>query len=126
ALELTVEIGQRRPRRRRRRGRKGPPPAREPRPVVERIVAIEGLDPAEYARRKPFDQLTTIDPQPRMTLEYPGCPPANRLIDLFCPIGYGTRGLVVSPPKAGKTTLLQQICHGIKHNHPDVEVIALL
>ncbi len=53
-------------------------------------------------------------------------PPACRLIDLFCPIGYGTRGLIVSPPKAGKTILLQQIAMGIKANHPDVDLIALL
>jgi transcription termination factor Rho len=61
-----------------------------------------------------------------MGLEYPGCPPACRLIDLFCPIGYGTRGLIVSPPKAGKTILLQNIAFGIKKNHPNVELIALL
>lgn len=98
----------------------------KPRPIVENILAIDGIIPAEYAERRIFDDLISIDPQPRMTLEYPGCPPSNRLIDLFCPIGYGTRGLIVSPPKAGKTTLLQEICHGLKHNHPEVEVIALL
>jgi transcription termination factor Rho len=48
------------------------------------------------------------------------------LIDLFCPIGFGTRGLIVAPPKAGKTVLLQQIAHGLKQNHPDVELVALL
>ncbi len=48
------------------------------------------------------------------------------MIDLFCPIGYGTRGLIVAPPKSGKTILLQQIAAGIKHNHPDVQVVALL
>lgn len=122
--EITADVISRRSKRRRRRDRHSAP--RIPRPTVERITAIEGIAPDEYARHRVFDQLTTIDPQPRIRLEYPGCPPANRLIDLFCPIGYGTRGMVVSPPKAGKTTLLQQICHGIKHNHPDIEVIALL
>ncbi len=97
-----------------------------PRPVVENVLTIDGINPEEYADRGLFEDLVSIDPQPRMTLEYPGCPPSNRLIDLFCPIGYGTRGLIVSPPKAGKTTLLQEICHGLKHNHPEVEVIALL
>ncbi len=101
-------------------------PAIRPRTTINRIVRIEGLSPDEYARRKKFEDLTSIDPQPRLNLEYRGCPPSNRLIDLFCPIGYGTRGLIVSPPKAGKTTLLQQICHGIKQNHPGVEVVALL
>ncbi len=99
---------------------------KKPRPVVENVLTIDGIAPEEYAERMVFEDLTSIDPQPRMKLEYPGCPPSNRLIDLFCPIGYGTRGLIVSPPKAGKTTLLQEICHGLKHNHPDVEVIALL
>jgi transcription termination factor Rho len=106
----------------RRRGGK----PRSSRPVVDEVLAIEGLPPEQYASRKPFDELTVIDPQPRITLEHPGCPAACRLIDLFCPIGYGTRGLIVSPPKAGKTILLQNIAFGIKHNHPDVELVALL
>jgi transcription termination factor Rho len=93
---------------------------------VERIVDIEGLPPDQYAARKSFADLTPLDPQPRMSLEYRGCPPACRLIDLFCPIGFGTRGLIVAPPKAGKTILLQNIAFGIKHNHPAVELVALL
>ena len=99
---------------------------RNVRPVVSTITAIEGLDPVEYAKHPPFEEMTVIDPQPRITLEYTGCPPACRLIDLFCPIGYGTRGLIVSPPKAGKTVLLQNIAQGIHHNHPNIEVVALL
>ncbi len=126
AQELTVEVSMRKPRRRRGRNRGPNAPPREARPIVERVLTIDGLDPDVYAKRLPFESLTSIDPQPRLKLEYPGCPPANRLIDLFCPIGYGTRGLVVSPPKAGKTTLLQQICHGIKQNHPEVHIVALL
>jgi transcription termination factor Rho len=117
---LTVNVVERRSRR--RRGKSG----RNVRPVVESVIEIEGLAPELYARRKPFDQLTPIDPQPRIGLEYKGCPPACRLIDLFCPIGYGTRGLIVSPPKAGKTILLQNIAFGIKHNHPEIELVALL
>src|SRR5688572_33538 len=118
--KLTVNVVEKRPRR--RRGRK----PRTARPVVESVIEIEGLSPELYATRKRFEDLTPLDPQPRMSLEYPGCPPACRLIDLFCPIGYGTRGLIVSPPKAGKTILLQNIAYGIKRNHPDVELIALL
>jgi transcription termination factor Rho len=117
---VTVSVSERKPRR--RRGRRN----RAPRPVVDEIISIEGLEPELYASRKPFEELTPIDPEPRITLEHPGCPPACRLIDLFCPIGYGTRGLIVSPPKAGKTILLQNIAAGIKHNHPDVELVALL
>ena len=93
---------------------------------MDEVLAIEGLAPDQYARRQPFEELTALDPQPRIDLEHPGCPAACRLIDLFCPIGYGTRGLIVSPPKAGKTVLLQNIAFGIKHNHPEVELVALL
>ena len=94
---------------------------------VEKIVSVEGIDPGDYASTNSFDDdLTTIDPQPRLTLEYPECPPVCRLMDLFCPIGYGQRGMIVSPPKAGKTTILQNIANAIAKNHPDTEVIALL
>ena len=118
--QITAEIIHKRPRR--RAGK----PRGASRPIVESIIDIEGLEPAAWSERKPFEDLTPIDPQPRMHLEYPGCPAACRLIDLFCPIGYGTRGLIVAPPKAGKTVLLQQIATGITKNHPDVEVVALL
>jgi len=117
---ITAEVVHKRPKRRSGKNRRGP------RPVVESVLEIEGLPPDEWVNRKPFEELTPIDPQPRLTLEYPGCPAACRLIDLFCPIGYGTRGLIVAPPKAGKTVLLQNIAAGITHNHPDVEVVALL
>jgi len=96
---------------------------------VKQVMTIDGLEPPDYAKQlesRKFEDLTTVDPQPRLTLEYPGCPAACRLIDLFCPLGYGTRGMIVSPPKAGKTTLLQQIAFAVEKNHPEVEVIALL
>jgi len=93
---------------------------------VQEIVKIEGMPPEDYNKTRRFEDLTSVMPEPRLTLEYPGCPPACRLIDLFCPIGYGTRGMIVSPPKAGKTTLLQNIAFAIQKNHPDVEVFALL
>jgi transcription termination factor Rho len=117
---LTANVISKMPRR--RRGRR----QRTPRPVVDRIIQIEGLEPEIYAQRKRFEELTPLDPHPRLNLEHEGCPPACRLIDLFCPIGVGTRGLIVSPPKAGKTILLQNIAAGIKHNHPEVELVALL
>ncbi len=119
-LFVSANIVHKRPRR--RSGR----PRGAARAVVESVTRIEGLPPEDWAQRKTFEELTPIDPQPRMSLEYPGCPAACRLIDLFCPIGYGTRGLIVAPPKAGKTVLLQNIASGIKHNHPDVELVALL
>ena len=104
--------------------KKGQP--RNVRPVVSKITSIEGIEPSTYAKHRPFEEMTVIDPHPRITLEYKGCPPACRLIDLFCPIGYGTRGLIVAPPKAGKTVLLQNIAQGIYHNYPEIEVVALL
>ena len=121
ALEVTVEVAEKRPRRRRRGG--GRKPAR---PVVEQFLTIEGLAPDEFSQRKAFDELTSIDPAPRLTLEYPGCPADCRLIDLFCPIGRGQRGLIVSPPKAGKTTLLKNVATALLMNHPDVELMFLL
>src|SRR5690606_17876068 len=117
-LEVTVEIGQRK---KRRRGK-----GTSTRTVVESLVAIEGGPPQAYADRPAFEDLTSIDPQPRITLEYPGCPAACRLIDLFCPIGRGQRALIVSPPKAGKTTLLKDIATATLRNHPEIHVIALL
>ncbi len=114
---VTVEVVSKKPRRRR---------SGQLRRIVERVLNVEGLPAEEHSTRKGFADLTPIDPQPRMTLEYPGCPPACRLIDLFCPIGFGTRGLIVAPPKAGKTILLQNIAFGIHRNHPNVELVALL
>lgn len=118
--EITAEVVLKKPRRRRKSG------GRKPRPTVETISLIEGISPEDFTSRKNFEDLTPIDPAPRLSLEHKGCPPACRLIDLFCPIGFGTRGLIVAPPKAGKTILLQNIANGIKVNHPEVELIALL
>ena len=93
---------------------------------VAQVLSIEGDEPDIYSDARKFEDLTTVDPQPRLVLEHPGCPPACRLIDLFCPLGFGTRGLIVSPPKAGKTILLQHIAAAVAKNHPDAEVVALL
>ena len=118
--EITATITMKRPRRRsgRKRG--------AARPVVDEILTVEGQQPDQAMSFTAFDDMEAVDPAPRMMLEYPGAPPACRLIDLFCPLGYGTRGLIVAPPKAGKTVLLQNIAYGIKTNHPDVELVALL
>lgn len=118
----TSSPNKKRRRRRRRRGKGGNPNAQQGGQQNQ-----NGQAPKENKPKGPtLEELTAIDPQPRLTLEYRGCPPACRLIDLFCPIGRGQRGLIVSPPKAGKTTLLKDIAHALLHNHKDVSLTVLL
>ena len=96
------------------------------------ITAINGIDPEEAMKRKPFEELVPIYPNERLTLEYDdgtGAKDQNlaiRLVDLIAPIGKGQRGLIVSQPKSGKTTLLKNIANGITNNYPDVTLIVLL
>src|SRR5919199_460774 len=91
-----------------------------------RVAAINGLDPEVAKRRPNFDQLVPIYPNERFVLETkPGILP-TRLIDLISPIGKGQRGLIVAPPKAGKTMLLKHIAHGLQQNYPDVHLMLVL
>ncbi|MFO1462711.1 MAG: transcription termination factor Rho [bacterium] len=73
-----------------------------------------------------FTEKTSIDPYERLRLESEGGPLSMRVFDLVCPIGKGQRGLIVAPPKAGKTTLLQDLCNAVAKNHPEVKLYALL
>lgn len=91
-----------------------------------KVLSVDGQEPGDMTNLRRFEDLTIIDPQPKIGLEYPGAPSDCRLIDLFCPIGFGQRGMIVSPPKAGKTTILQDMATAISKNHPDAEVYALL
>ncbi len=91
-----------------------------------KVEVINGLDPERTKNRPTFDNLRPRYPEERLHLEYEGCSLAARVIDLIAPIGRGQRGLIVSPPKAGKTTILQQIANSISRNHPDVHLIVLL
>jgi len=91
-----------------------------------RVEAVNGLPPDEAKRRRDFDQLTPIYPNERLVLETVPNNLSARVIDLIAPLGKGQRGLIVSPAKAGKTTLLKTIGNSITTNYPDVELIVLL
>jgi transcription termination factor Rho len=93
-----------------------------------RVEKINGLEPDQvHARyRAQFEYLTPIFPQRQMVLETDGANLTTRMIDLFAPIGFGQRGLVVSPPKAGKTTILKQIAAAVAVNHPEVVLMVVL
>lgn len=91
-----------------------------------KIEAVNGMDP-EAARKRPFfEQLTPLFPEERLRLETPEHDTAARIMDLLCPIGKGQRGLIVSPPKAGKTTILKKLANSIAQNNPECHLIVLL
>jgi transcription termination factor Rho len=94
-------------------------------PRLAEIEQIEGNDPERYSRRK-FDDLTPIDPHERITLETGKEPLTTRVMDLLTPIGKGQRGLIVAPPRTGKTILLQHIAQAVSQNHPELHLIMLL
>ncbi len=98
----------------------------------ERFYALLKIDSVNYAapealkNRVQFDNLTPLYPNERLNLETSPSEYSTRILNLLCPIGKGQRGLIVSPPKAGKTILLQQIANAITKNHPEVKLIVLL
>ncbi|MBP3655559.1 MAG: transcription termination factor Rho [Clostridia bacterium] len=92
------------------------------------IESINGEPPQRALERRPFDALTPIHPNRRLTLESEAGEndASMRLLDFIAPIGLGQRALIVAPPKAGKTVLLKKIAHAIERNHPDIELMVLL
>jgi len=104
----------------------GEPTRRKGGPRMEELLKINGRPAEDYFDVAPFNDLTVIDPQPQLRLETQGGPLEMRILDLICPIGRGQRGLIVAPPRSGKTILLQQMAHAITTNHPDVHLIVLL
>ena len=102
-------------------------PVREARqgPQLESVSSVCGLSPEAYQERTPFRQLVAVDPHERFELAAGG-EIAMRAVDLVAPIGKGTRGLIVSPPKAGKTMLLEQIARSIRAGDPETRIIVLL
>ena len=91
-----------------------------------RVDTVNFENPEASKERTLFDNLTPIYPQERMVLEFDPAKVSTRVMDLLTPIGKGQRGLIVSPPKAGKTMLLQEIANAITHNHPEVVLMVLL
>ncbi len=90
------------------------------------IYTINGYPLSSTETRPNFEQLTPIFPNERIHLETPDCNPSMRIIDLLSPIGKGQRGMIVAPPKTGKTTLLKQVANSILTNHPEIHLIVLL
>ncbi len=90
------------------------------------VKSVNGFHPSEAQRRKRFEDLTPIFPNERIRLETPGASVAMRMVDLISPIGKGQRGMIVSQPKTGKTTLLKQIAKAVTKNHPEMNLIILL
>ena len=90
------------------------------------VKSVNGIDPEESKRRYNFEDMTPIFPDDRIRLEKPGASIAMRVMDLMCPVGKGQRGMIVSPPKAGKTTLMKEVAKSVKANNPDIHLIILL
>jgi transcription termination factor Rho len=102
------------------------PDPRFPNPKIRFIEKVDGLDIDERRRRTDFANLTTITPNEQIKLEHKDGRMTTRVMDLFAPIGKGTRGLIVAPPRTGKTTYLRDIALGVLQNHPECHVMILL
>ena len=93
---------------------------------LERLEQINGVPIDDWEPPTPLQETTAIDPHEALQFDTPGGPLTMRVVDLFTPIGRGQRGLIVAPPRTGKTVLLQQMAHGIAENHPEIYMIVLL
>ncbi|MEU8646503.1 transcription termination factor Rho [Streptomyces sp. NPDC048674] len=96
-----------------------------PRTLTE-IRRVNGLSPEELRHRPHFRDLTPLHPRDRLRLEHPASGAAGRVVDLFAPVGKGQRGLIVAPPRTGKTVLLQQIAAAVAGNHPECHLMVVL
>ena len=95
-------------------------------PRLAEVASVDGLEPIEAADAPAFEDLTAIDPRVPIRLETGPEPLGTRVMDLLAPVGKGQRGLLVAPPRSGKTVILQQIAEAVATNHPEVELIVLL
>jgi transcription termination factor Rho len=102
------------------------PPHRGNSPQLKAVESVNCMPFADYTKSLRFENLTTIDPIEKFKLETMSELIETRIIDLVTPIGKGTRGLIVSPPRSGKTTILKQIANAVTANHPEVHVLVLL
>jgi transcription termination factor Rho len=102
------------------------PPHRGNSPQLRSVDRVNDLPFGDYTKAVRFENLTTIDPIEKYNLETSPDLLETRIIDLVTPIGRGTRGLIVAPPRTGKTTILKQIANAITANHPEVHVLVLL
>ena len=91
-----------------------------------RVEAVNGMSPEMLKTRVRYESLTPIFPDQKMKLETKPHILSTRLIDLIVPIGRGQRGLIVSPPKAGKTTVLKEIANGVSENYPEIHLMVCL
>ena len=90
------------------------------------VKKINGYSPEEAIKRANFEEMTPIFPDEKIHLDIPGAPVSMRIMDLISPVGKGQRGMIVSPPKAGKTTLLKAVAKCVKYSNPDMHMIILL
>jgi transcription termination factor Rho len=95
-------------------------------PRLKEILDVDGISPEDYPKVKSFDELTAITPREWLPLETGQAPLTTRVMDLLTPLGKGQRALIVSPPRAGKTVMIQHISHGVTTNHPEVAMVVLL
>ncbi len=108
------------------RGRVRPPKPWEKYLALLQVESVNGMDPELVQKRVPFDNLTPRYPDQRIRLETKGGDISMRLLDIISPLGKGQRGLIVAPPRAGKTILLHKMANAIAENHPEVTLIVLL
>ena len=94
--------------------------------TLGRVEAIEGRPVEQYVQNQALYDATPLDPQPMLKLEHNPTEFTTRVIDILAPVGFGQRGLIVAPPRTGKTILMQNIARGIHANYPDVQLVLLL
>jgi len=107
-------------------GKVAPPTKRKGGPKLVEIVKINGKPASEYTDIVSFQEMIVVDPHPQLKLETKDGPIEMRVLDLVCPIGKGQRGLLVAPPRSGKTILLQQISNAVGQNNPECYILILL